>query len=54
MPEMERADRILGEVYQKAGLADRYRAKFYEGPHKFDREMQADAFQWFDQWLKNR
>ncbi len=52
MPEMERADRILEEVYRRAGIADRYRAKFYPGPHKFDREMQADAFQWFDRWLK--
>jgi dienelactone hydrolase len=53
MPEMERADRILGEVYRKAGVADHYRAKFYPGPHKFDREMQAEAFQWFDHWLKS-
>jgi dienelactone hydrolase len=52
VPEMERADRILAEVYRKAGAVDRYQAKFYPGPHKFDREMQADAFQWFDRWLK--
>jgi dienelactone hydrolase len=50
--EMERADRILRDVYQKAGAADRYRMKFYPGPHKFDREMQDEAFQWFDRWLK--
>ncbi len=49
---MRRADEILGEVYRRAGAADRYRAKFYPGPHKFDRDMQADAFQWFDRWLK--
>jgi len=53
VPEMERADRILSEVYRKAGIAERYRAKFYPGPHKFDRDMQADAFQWFDRWLKS-
>ena len=52
VPEMERADRILTEVYRKAEVPDRYRAKFYPGPHKFDRDMQADAFQWFDRWLK--
>lgn len=52
MPEMERADRVLGEVYAKARAADRYRASFYDGPHKFDREMQAEAFAWFDRWLK--
>lgn len=52
MPEMERADRILGEVYAKAGAPDRYRATFYDGPHKFDLDMQRDAFAWFDRWLK--
>lgn len=53
MPEMERADRILTEVYKKAGAPDRYRASFYDGPHKFDREMQREAFAWFDRWLKS-
>jgi len=53
MPEMERADRILTEVYKKAGASDRYRASFYDGPHKFDREMQKEAFAWLDRWLKN-
>jgi len=49
---MREADRVLSEVYRKAGAADRYRASFYPGPHKFDRPMQAEAFAWFDQWLK--
>jgi dienelactone hydrolase len=53
MPEMERADRILTEVYKKTGATDRYRASFYDGPHKFDREMQKEAFAWFDRWLKS-
>lgn len=52
LPEMERADGILKEVYGKAKAADRYQAKFYDGPHKFDRAMQKDAFEWFDKWLK--
>ncbi|MBK5290682.1 MAG: hypothetical protein JJE04_03175 [Acidobacteriia bacterium] len=52
MPEMERADRILGAVYKKAGAPDRYRASFHDGPHKFDRAMQGEAFAWFDRWLK--
>jgi dienelactone hydrolase len=51
-PEMHRADRILAEVYAKAGAADRYRCSFYPGPHKFDRPMQDEAFAWFDRWLK--
>jgi len=53
MPEMERADRILTEVYKKAGAPEAYRASFYDGPHKFDREMQKEAFAWFDRWLKS-
>ena len=53
MPEMERADRILTAVYKKAGTPERYRASFYDGPHKFDREMQKEAFAWFDRWLKS-
>jgi len=52
VPEMERADKILRDVYHKAGADDRYRMKFYPGPHKFDREMQGEAFAWFDRWLK--
>jgi dienelactone hydrolase len=52
LPEMRRADRILTEVFAKAGAADRYHGSFYPGPHKFDRPMQAEAFAWFDRWLK--
>lgn len=52
VPEMERAAKILEETYQKAGAADCYRCSFYPGPHKFDLPMQAEAFDWFDQWLK--
>jgi dienelactone hydrolase len=52
LPEMHRADDILREVFAKAGAADRYRCSFYPGPHKFDLRMQAEAFEWFDRWLK--
>ncbi|MBT5531524.1 hypothetical protein HOK31_00600 [Candidatus Poribacteria bacterium] len=53
MPEMERADRMLREAYDMAGAGDRYRGTFYPGPHKFDPEMQDEAFTWFDTWLKD-
>lgn len=52
LPEMQRADTILAEVYAKAGAADRYACSFYPGPHKFDQPMQAEAFAWFDRWLQ--
>jgi hypothetical protein len=51
LPEMERADTILAEVYAKAGASDAYQCSFYPGPHKFDLPMQAEAFEWFDRWL---
>lgn len=51
VPEMERADRILAEVYAKAGAPESYRCTVYPGPHKFDRPMQEEAFAWFDRWL---
>ena len=53
LAEMKEADRILSEVYAKAGAHDRYRCSFYPGPHKFDAAMQAEAFAWFDRSLKN-
>jgi dienelactone hydrolase len=52
LPEMKRADEILGEVYKKAKASDRYKCSFYPGPHKFDAKMQTEAFEWFDKWLK--
>jgi len=52
LAEMRQADKMLGEVYQKAGALNRYKCSFYPGPHKFDRKMQAEAFEWFDRWLK--
>ncbi|MCE7073347.1 alpha/beta hydrolase family protein [Dyadobacter sp. CY327] len=52
LPEMKKADKVLGDVYKKAGAQDKYLAKFYDGEHKFDAAMQKDAFDWFDKWLK--
>jgi dienelactone hydrolase len=52
VPEMRRADRMLAEVFAKAGAGDRYTCSFYPGPHKFDGPMQAEAFAWFERWLK--
>jgi dienelactone hydrolase len=52
MPEMQRADQILAETYAKAGSAEAYRSSFHPGGHRFDLTMQAEAFEWFDHWLK--
>lgn len=50
--EMRRADTILKEVFDRAGAPENYRCNFYPGGHKFDLEMQRDAFDWFDRFLK--
>ena len=52
LPEMQRADSILKEVYKKAGVENAYKCSYYPGPHKFDVPMQKEAFAWFDKWLK--
>lgn len=52
LPEMKKSDQILKEVFNKAGAPDKYQGKFYPGEHKFDAQMQQDAFAWFDRWLK--
>ncbi|GAB2784545.1 hypothetical protein GCM10027275_30990 [Rhabdobacter roseus] len=51
LPEMQKADAILREVYDLAKASDAYQGRFYDGDHKFDATMQADAFAWFDRWL---
>jgi dienelactone hydrolase len=53
LPEMKRSERILAEVFSKAGATDRYRCSYYPGPHKFDLPMQAEAFEWLDRWLND-
>jgi dienelactone hydrolase len=52
LPEMHRADDIMRAICEKAGAAGRYRCSFHPGPHKFDLEMQDEAFDWYDHWLK--
>ena len=52
LPEMKKADNILAEVFKKANASDRYKCSYYPGPHKFDAQMQDEAFAWFDKWLK--
>jgi dienelactone hydrolase len=49
--EMERAGRMLEETYRKAGAPEALKVLFHAGPHKFDRPMQAQAFEWMEKWL---
>jgi dienelactone hydrolase len=50
---MRRACEMIGEVYSKASLSERYQHRFYDVPHQFNASMQADAFAWLDRWLKS-
>lgn len=43
----------LEKIYQKAGLAGRFKGVFYDVPHSFTVPMQEDAFAWFDRWLRS-
>jgi hypothetical protein len=49
---MKQAEKILSEVFKKAGADDKFKCSYYPGPHKFDVQMQEEAFNWFDRWLK--
>ena len=51
LSEMQKSDEILREVYQIAKAPDAYKTSFYDGPHKFDKAMQEEAFGWFERWL---
>jgi dienelactone hydrolase len=42
----------LEKIWAKAGAPERFRAVFHDVPHSFTPEMQEDAFQWLEKWLK--
>ena len=42
----------IAAIYDKAGAAERFSGRFYDTEHRFTREMQAEAFAFFDQHLK--
>jgi acetyl esterase/lipase len=48
---MERAIARIAAVYDKAGMAGRFTGRIYDVPHRFDRAMQDEAFDWLDRWL---
>jgi dienelactone hydrolase len=51
MGGMTAADQRLRQLYEAAGNPAGYTGKFYDGPHKFDLEMQHDAFAWLSSRL---
>jgi dienelactone hydrolase len=49
---MEAAANKIRAVYQDLKRPDRFQSKLYDVPHTFNVEMQEDAFQWLDKWLR--
>ena len=45
------ADEKIAKIYSEIGYPCNYVGKFYPGPHKFDVEMQEDAFAWLGRHL---
>lgn len=41
----------LRACYSKAGVAERFRGRFYDTPHEFNSAMQEEAWQWLEKWL---
>jgi dienelactone hydrolase len=48
---MKEADEKIAKIYRKIGAPENYIGRFYPGPHKFDLEMQEDAFSWLGKVL---
>ena len=51
LPGMEESIEKIAAVYERAGVKEKFVGRFYDGPHRYGREMQEDAFAWFDQRL---
>jgi len=51
LEETRRAGALLENIYRQSGAADKVQVSLHPGPHRFSREMQAEAFAWLDRWL---
>jgi len=49
---MEQAAEKIRSVYADLKHPERFRSRFYDVPHQFNVEMQEEAFQWLDTWLR--
>jgi hypothetical protein len=41
----------IAVAYERAGVKDKFVGRFYDVPHHYTRQMQDDAFAWFDERL---
>jgi len=49
---MEEAHHKIAACYKKAGVPTHFRAHMYDTPHQFNREMQAEAWEWLGKALR--
>jgi hypothetical protein len=49
---MKESLRKIEAIYAKEGAASKFHGQFYDQPHVFSIQMQEDAFDWLDRWLK--
>ncbi|MFA6108464.1 MAG: alpha/beta hydrolase family protein [Candidatus Latescibacterota bacterium] len=52
VPSVEHAYAQMQQVWDSQGLGDRLCCRLWDVPHEFNREMQEEAFDWLDRWLK--
>jgi dienelactone hydrolase len=50
---MKQASEKIQRVYKELKASNRYAYKFFDVPHQFNVEMQEEAFEWLDRWLKS-
>ena len=41
----------IATIYDRAGAKDKFTGRFYDAPHRFTRQMQDEAFAWFERQL---
>jgi len=51
---MQSAHARIAFHYEQTGQPSRYLGRFYDGPHKFDKEMQKEAFGWLAEILNSK
>lgn len=52
MDAMKSAADKIEVIYEKMGAADRVQTRWYDVPHSLNIEMQDDAIEWLEKWLK--
>jgi dienelactone hydrolase len=41
----------IEKCFRKAGVSERQRCRFYDAPHQFNVQMQAEAWEWVQRWI---